>query len=199
MSSNAEIQAARLPKRERGKQRVAALLQAAGDVFGEKGYEAATMTEIAASAGAAIGSLYRFFPTKEALADALVARYGESLLDAFADIEARAAALSPDGLAEALIGVTQSLQPSRSVAIALAEMSRDEQRRSTLRGAVRAAIAAILIKTAPALPPDDLHAAATLTQHLLKFVRALPSEGADADERLALQGRALVARYLAGL
>ena len=174
-------------------------MDAGAAVFTEKGYEAATMTEIAASAGAAIGSLYRFFPTKEALADALVARYGESLLDAFADIEARAAALSPDGLAEALIGVTQSLQPSRSVAIALAEMSRDEQRRSTLRGAVRAAIAAILIKTAPALPPDDLHAAATLTQHLLKFVRALPSEGADADERLALQGRALVARYLAGL
>ena len=174
-------------------------MDAGAAVFTEKGYEAATMTEIAASAGAAIGSLYRFFPTKEALADALVARYGESLLGAFAEVEARAASLSPDALADALIGVTQSLQRSRTVAIALAEMGRDEEKRSTLRGAVRAAIAAILLKTAPALPPAELHAAATLTQHLLKFVRALPSEDAAADARLALQARALVSRYLEGL
>ena len=37
----------------------------------EKGYDAATMTEIAARSGTAIGSLYRFFPSKESLSDAL--------------------------------------------------------------------------------------------------------------------------------
>ncbi len=71
MSSDTEMHCARLPKRARGKQRVAALLQAAAAVFAEKGYEAATMTEIAARAGAPIGSLYQFFPVKEALADTL--------------------------------------------------------------------------------------------------------------------------------
>jgi len=50
-----EIQAAaKEPKRERGKQRVAALLDAGAELFAEKGYEATTMTEIASRAGAAI-------------------------------------------------------------------------------------------------------------------------------------------------
>ena len=187
------------PKRQRGRDRVAAIMDAGAAIFTEKGYEAATMTEIAAKSGAAIGSLYRFFPTKEALADALVARYGESLLGAFADVEARAGELSPDALAGALIEMMQSVQPSRAVAVALAETRRDLEKRSTLRGAVRAGIAAILLKTAPTLAPDERHAAATLLQHLLKFIRALPSEDAAADARLALEARALVARYLAGL
>ena len=66
---------AKEPKRERGKLRVAALLDAGAALFVEKGYDATTMTEIASRAGAAIGSLYQFFPSKEALAEALVARY----------------------------------------------------------------------------------------------------------------------------
>src|SRR6202041_3507784 len=79
MSSDTEIHGARSPKRERGKQRVAALLQAAAELFAEKGYDAATMTEIAARAGAPIGSLYQFFPAKEALAVTLVQNYAEML------------------------------------------------------------------------------------------------------------------------
>ena len=46
MSSEADISGARAPKRARGKQRVAELLQAATAVFAEKGYETATMTEM---------------------------------------------------------------------------------------------------------------------------------------------------------
>jgi AcrR family transcriptional regulator len=58
------------PKRQRGHLRVAAILEAGVAVFTEKGYDAATMTEIAARSGTAIGSLYRFFPSKDVLADA---------------------------------------------------------------------------------------------------------------------------------
>src|SRR5258705_10489068 len=72
MSSQAGATAAVLPKRQRGKQRVAELLAAGAAVFAEKGYAAATMTEIAARAAAPIGSLYQFFPSKEALPDTLV-------------------------------------------------------------------------------------------------------------------------------
>jgi AcrR family transcriptional regulator len=68
---------AKEPKRERGKQRVAALIDAGAELFAEKGYEATTMTEIASRAGAAIGSLYQFFPSKEALAEALFDRFAE--------------------------------------------------------------------------------------------------------------------------
>lgn len=65
----------RVPSQERGKRRVALILDAAEEVFAASGYEAATNTEIAGRAGASIGSLYQFFPNKEAILDAVAARY----------------------------------------------------------------------------------------------------------------------------
>src|ERR1700761_8958047 len=69
----------RMPQRERGRARVAALMASAAQVFEEKGFEAATMTEIAARAGASIGTLYLFFPTKTAVARAILTETAEEL------------------------------------------------------------------------------------------------------------------------
>jgi AcrR family transcriptional regulator len=57
----------RAPQQERSRQRVAALLDAAAEEFAERGFGAATTTAIAARAGVPIGSLYQWFPDKEAL------------------------------------------------------------------------------------------------------------------------------------
>src|SRR5579863_9400236 len=103
MSSKTEGALARAPKRARGKQRVAELLEAAAAVFGDKGYEAATMTEIAARAGAPIGSLYQFFPGKEALAYTLLQQYADLLAADLRELETRAAALAPAVLAGRLV------------------------------------------------------------------------------------------------
>jgi AcrR family transcriptional regulator len=58
---------------------VASLLDAAGRVFGELGYHAATTNAIAAEAKVSPATLYQFFPNKEAIADALVTRYAMDL------------------------------------------------------------------------------------------------------------------------
>lgn len=64
------------PKRqERGKRRMASILDAASQVFADVGYDAATTSRIATEAGISPGSLYQFFPNKQAMAEALVARY----------------------------------------------------------------------------------------------------------------------------
>jgi AcrR family transcriptional regulator len=63
----------------RGERRVAGLLDAAGRVFGELGYHAATTNAIAAEAKVSPATLYQFFPNKEAIADALVTRYAMDL------------------------------------------------------------------------------------------------------------------------
>src|ERR1700719_1418410 len=88
------------PKRKRGKVRVAALLDAGASLFAEKGYEAATMTEVALRAGASIGSLYQFFPSKEVLAEALFNRYIEHVASLLEDMVKRAPGLSPVRLAD---------------------------------------------------------------------------------------------------
>jgi len=46
------------------------ILEAALDLLAERGYRAASMPEIARAAGTAVGNLYRYFPSKEALLDA---------------------------------------------------------------------------------------------------------------------------------
>src|SRR5277367_5075447 len=63
----------------RGERRVASLLDVAGRVFGELGYHAATTNAIAAEAKVSPATLYQFFPDKEAIANALVARYAMDL------------------------------------------------------------------------------------------------------------------------
>jgi len=68
-SSAKKTRAVKVPQRSNGKLRVAAILEAAAAVIAEEGYEGATMAEIAARSGTKIGSLYRFFPNKESLAD----------------------------------------------------------------------------------------------------------------------------------
>ncbi|MDH6138540.1 AcrR family transcriptional regulator [Kitasatospora sp. GP30] len=69
------------PKRRqaRGERRIAQLLEAAGQVFAESGYAATTTNAIAARAGVSPGSLYQYFPNKDAIAAALAEYYADSL------------------------------------------------------------------------------------------------------------------------
>ena len=77
-------------------------------VFAEKGYEAATMTEIAERAGAPIGSLYQFFPVKEALADTLVQNYVALLAADLQALEARADQADTETLVEGLFALLRA-------------------------------------------------------------------------------------------
>ncbi len=69
----------RLPQQARGEQRIAAILRAAAQVFYEVGFDAATTDMIAKQAQTAIGSLYDFFPNKEAIAQRLSEQFCEDL------------------------------------------------------------------------------------------------------------------------
>lgn len=64
---------AREPKQERGIRTRQAILLAAASVFDECGYESASISEILARAEVTKGALYFHFPSKEALAQGVVA------------------------------------------------------------------------------------------------------------------------------
>ncbi|MEV0776798.1 TetR/AcrR family transcriptional regulator [Streptomyces sp. NPDC050428] len=55
-------------RQARGERRIAQLLEAAGRVFCTSGYTAASTNSIAREAGVSPGTLYQFFPNKEAIA-----------------------------------------------------------------------------------------------------------------------------------
>jgi AcrR family transcriptional regulator len=193
-----EIQtAAKEPKRARGKQRVAALMDAGAELFAEKGYEAATMTEIASRAGAAIGSLYQFFPSKEALAEALFNRFAERAAAAFARVEELAPGCSARELADLFIDYKLAQGTDRDAAIALSSLVAGiVERRKPLGDALRGRIAALLSAGAPALGPDEAAAAAIIVNQVMKMVPAL---AATEDERAAAligEARKLLALYI---
>ena len=65
----------RAPRQERGRRRMDEILDAAEALVAEVGTGATSIQEIARRAGASVGSIYHFFGTKEAIFDALRARY----------------------------------------------------------------------------------------------------------------------------
>src|SRR6266702_7218986 len=77
MGENQERRQAR--RQKRGVLRVKEILQAAGALFAERGYDKVTTNMIASRAGMSPGSLYQFFPNKQAIAQALGVRFAEQL------------------------------------------------------------------------------------------------------------------------
>ena len=63
------------PVQRRSKATVDQLLAAAAQVFEEHGYAAGTTNRIAERAGVSVGSLYQYYPSKEAIAVALLERH----------------------------------------------------------------------------------------------------------------------------
>jgi AcrR family transcriptional regulator len=64
---------------------VEALLDATARVLTREGYDRASTNRIAATAGVSVGSLYQYFPNKEALVAALVARHNREMLQLLRD------------------------------------------------------------------------------------------------------------------
>jgi AcrR family transcriptional regulator len=69
------------PQQERSIAMVATLLEAATRVFVKEGYAKATTNRIAAAAGVSVGSLYQYFPSKDAIAVELLRRYRDGLVE----------------------------------------------------------------------------------------------------------------------
>ncbi len=55
------------PRRRRQEERPAELIEAAIEVFAEKGFTAARLEDVARRAGVSKGTAYLYFPNKEAL------------------------------------------------------------------------------------------------------------------------------------
>lgn len=69
--------ARKTPQQARSRQTVESVLEAAAQVFAQRGYANTTTNHIAARAGVSIGSLYQYFPSKDSILLALAERHLE--------------------------------------------------------------------------------------------------------------------------
>jgi AcrR family transcriptional regulator len=75
----------KVPKQKRSQETVEAILTAAARVLVESGYDKASTNRIAKVAGVSVGSLYQYFPSKEALVMALFERHAEKMVGLLED------------------------------------------------------------------------------------------------------------------
>lgn len=167
----------RAPQRQRGRDRVARLKAAAAELFLEKGYDAATMTEIAAKAGASIGSLYLFFPSKAALAQAMVSELAEAL-SARLDVLLEEMHGQPAGdVADALFDELSDFLGQHPVYAVLVELPGDDAWKQALRARRRGQVAALFVNARPALPPGQAERLAVIVPQLMRIPLTLNSRG----------------------
>jgi AcrR family transcriptional regulator len=92
MARRAQTKPRKAASQKRSRLTVDALLEATARILVKDGYEAASTNRIAATAGVSIGSLYQYFPGKEALVAGVIERHSQQLLEVSRDTFLKSAA-----------------------------------------------------------------------------------------------------------
>lgn len=99
------------PRQQRSRATVESILDAANLEIAARGSAAATTTSIAERAGVSVGGLYRFFPDKHAIGDALAERYREAAIERFGPILAAMESLADvPSMIRSVVSVAGELQ-----------------------------------------------------------------------------------------
>ncbi|TAN23091.1 MAG: TetR/AcrR family transcriptional regulator [Acidobacteria bacterium] len=182
----------RVPSQARGRLKVECLLAAAGAEMARQGYAGATMCGIAGRAGAAVGSLYQFYPHKEAIAEVLRERYTTAAAPLWAQLRAAAPRLPAPALAARLVQLEFEIDRTCPGFAALLDAPRTEGS-ARRRSQFRRRIAAVLRAWRPRLGAPRALQHAAVIQQLLRGMLSLPA----ASRRAGWQDfEGILARYL---
>jgi AcrR family transcriptional regulator len=181
------------------------VLEAAAQVLVEEGYDRASTNRIAKVAGVSVGSLYQYFPSKEALVIALFRRHSDEMLSLLEDCVTR---LWDEPLDVAVRTYVQSmlaahrLDPElhRALVQQVLHLGLEHVRQIQERAAV--VVRAYLERHKAALLPKDLDMAAYLLVSCVESAThaAILGEAHHrlADPSLEEELVALILRYLTG-
>lgn len=188
-------------RQPRGLRRVDEVLDAAARAFAADGYDATTTTAIAEEAAISPGSLYQFFPNKEAIAHALAARYATRLRAAYDIALAPSGAGAPlpvflDRLIDPLVALKEdagflALYAGTTIPDRLTIVARD------LRGEVVGRIAAEVARRVLEMPHDRRERTARVSGHIIQAILPLTASSDAMENRLmADEMKVALRRYL---
>ena len=201
MTAQAPDQRARprkLPRQARARHTVEAIIEASARILEEQGHGGFTTNGVAALAGVSIGTLYQYFPDKDALLGALIARETTLLVE-----EAEAACLMAAGqqALNALVHAAVRHQVRRPRLARLLDFEEARLPSDAATQRVRARFMAILadILARPDLPdqPDMPTAAADLAAIMRGMIDSAGERGELGQEALVARVRRAILGYLA--
>ncbi len=191
----------REPVQARSRARVDGILDAADAVFLERGFDEASTNHIAVAAGTSIGSIYRFFPDKDAILVALAERYG-------ARMQAIAAAVTPvapgpvplaERVAQGIDQFNQFLRENRGYLTLIRQAHHPALRAGAAaqEAAMVALIGASQAAYAPHLSQEEVAAVAEVTQTVLSALQILSlTRDEPFREAVVAEAKVLVSAYL---
>lgn len=186
------------PGQSRSTETVNALLEAAARILEEQGFAGYTTNAIADRAGVSIGSLYQYFPGKDALTVALIERETATLLAAVA--QARHAANCEAGLG-LLIHAAVEHQMRRPALARLLDFEEARlpigTRNARVADLIRLELVALLARD-DARMNDALAPLETLAGDLLAMIKGMVDAAGEREEDDAMQLEQRVRRALFG-
>lgn len=176
---------------------MAQLLETAAAVLTEVGYEAATMTEIASRAGASIGTVYQYFPNKEALVLALRNQYVAERVHRLEQLEEATATMTVAQMAHHIVELTACFVNEHPAYYAVVDAPVKYQRSPQARQKLREGIAKVFRSRKRGLSTETAFRMANVALQILKSMNALYVD-ADPQERQALakEYKRVMAAYL---
>ena len=193
------------PTQRRSQERLARIARAAGELCAQLGAEAVTMEAIAERAETSIGSLYRFYPNRDALLEAVAERYVADLvavLDGEEGATERLAALPIGELVDAVVEPFVAFHRAHPGYFAILFAPQGSAALRAVRGRLRLRLAArletLLALRAPQLAPERRRRVAMTTveaaRALLQFIERSVPRAEQAPMRQEM--RALLVAYL---
>jgi AcrR family transcriptional regulator len=191
------------PRQERSQATVDALLQATARVLVKDGYDRASTNRIAEAAGVSVGSLYQYFPSKEALVAALIDRHMSEMTQL---LEAKAIELAAAPIDVALREVIRAMIEAHRIDPRLHQVLVEQvprlgrlQHIEQLEQYARTLILAYLEARKSEIRPKKLELAAFLMAHVVEAIThgaVLHEPSLLADEGLVDETTDLIVRYL---
>lgn len=199
------LRARKLPRQARSRETVDALLEAAAQVFERHGYAAGTTNRIAERAGVSIGSLYQYFPNKDAILLALVEQHVEEAATVLGPLAAALHSSPPplrEGL-ERIVAAMVALHAERPALhrVLFEEAPRPPALRRRLEALTTVAEQAVeaWLRSRPSVRVADPALAAQLVVQVTETVThrlVIHPDDARAPERYRDETVALLAAYL---